>query len=295
MNRRALITGSAGFVGRHFHQHLHEWGWAVRHCDLLCACPKDALDLFREDSSRYDLVIHAAAVVGGRLIIDGDPLRQAVNLALDAEMFRWAVRTGARHVVYFSSSAAYPVDLQGQWRQTVKLRESLVSLNNPQEPDKLYGWTKITGERLAVLARDHGVKVTVVRPFSGYGTDQSLDYPFPAFIDRARKRIDPFPVWGTGEQTRDFIHIDDIVAATMALVREEVGGAVNLGTGRETSFLTLQQMVCEAAGYSPRVQVNPSAPTGVFHRVADTELLSHFYTPKVSLEEGVRRALDGEL
>ena len=64
----------------------------------------DARDFFREDDERFDLVIHLAAVVGGRMLIEGSPLSLAVDLSLDAEMAGWALRTGQTHIVYFHAA-----------------------------------------------------------------------------------------------------------------------------------------------------------------------------------------------
>jgi nucleoside-diphosphate-sugar epimerase len=116
-------------------------------------------------------------------------------------------------------------------------------------------------------------------------------YPFPAFIARARRREDPFPIWGTGRQTRDWIHIDDVVGATLAAVDQDVTGPVNLGWGRPTTFDDLARMVTAAAGYRPHLDHIWGAPDGVQHRVCDPTRLRTFYRPTVTLEEGIRRAL----
>ena len=71
---------------------------------------------------------------------------------------------------------------------------------------------------LAYHGKRLGVPVTIVRPFSGYGPDQDTTYPFTAFAERAARRADPFDVWGDGQQVRDFVHVTDIVNATLALV-----------------------------------------------------------------------------
>ena len=133
--------------------------------------------------------------------------------------------------------------------------------------------------------------MTVLRPFSGYGSDQDETYPFPAFIRRARERQDPFEIWGDGSSTRDWIHIDDLVGATLAAVERDVAGPVNLGTGKATSFDELAGLVTAAAGYQPELKHLPNAPQGVHHRVCDPSRMLDFYTPTVTLEEGIRRAL----
>jgi nucleoside-diphosphate-sugar epimerase len=250
------------------------------------------------DSIKFDLVIHLAAMVGGRAKIDGDPLAIAENLAIDSDMFRWAVRTKQPRVVYYSSSAAYPVQLQRrdgfEGRYPVRLVEDDINLDYPQKPDQTYGWAKLSGEVLAEHAAREGVRIHIFRPFSGYGETQALDYPFPSFIERAKRRDDPFQIWGDGTQTRDFIHINDIVSATLEAVKQDVLGPISLGTGRPTSFLELASKVTEAVGYHPEIELLTDKPVGCHYRVADPAKMLSFYTPKISLEEGIARALTRE-
>lgn len=283
-----LLTGSAGFVGRHLHRAIDGRGYEITSIDLADGC--DALDFFRTDSTRFDAAFHCAAIVGGRASIDGSPLGVATNLALDAWYMRWLIRTGTPRAVYFSSSAAYPVALQ-QPGDVRRLYEEDINLAYMEEPDATYGWAKLTGEKLATYAEAEGCRILVPRPFSGYGEDQDDAYPFPAFIARAKRRDDPFEIWGDGSSTRDWIHIDDLVGAVLALLDADVTGPVNLGWGRATSFDDLARIVTKAAGYQPHLKHRPDAPRGVHHRVSDpTRMLNH-YVPAVTLEEGVRRAL----
>lgn len=294
--KRALVTGSAGFAGRHFVRALEACGYRVFGVDP--ADPRatrvDALSFFSYDETPFDLVVHCAAVVGGRQEIDGPGLALAVDLQLDAALFRWAVRARPGRIVYVSSSAAYPVAEQHLAHRTA-LREDMI---NPELlgqviglPDRLYGWAKLTGEHLAYRARQEGLAVTVIRPFSGYGEDQDPSYPFRAFAERAKGRADPFEIWGDPLQRRDFIHIDDIVAATLLMCDEGIDGPLNLGTGRATSMRDLAHMFAVQAGYAPFFCPVPGSPMGVEYRVADVTRLHEVYVPKVSLEEGIRRAL----
>jgi nucleoside-diphosphate-sugar epimerase len=286
---KVLITGDQGFIGSHFAAHLS--GHDITRVDIAGSPAIDARDFFRKDDTNFDLVIHCAALVGGRRTIEGSPLSIAVDLSIDSEMFGWAMRTRPGRVVYFSSSAAYPTDLQNKslrWH----LKEMNIDLTGKRlgNPDLTYGWVKLTGEMLAQHAIADGLKVMVVRPFSGYGTDQALDYPFPSMIDRAVRRADPFDVWGDGEQVRDFIHVDDIVAGVMAAYWGGVDGPFNLGWGRPTSMNELAWMACSEARYCPRVRHLSAEPVGVQFRVAETSFMNTFYVPSISLEEGIARA-----
>lgn len=289
---RALVSGSAGFIGRHMADRLEQEGWDVFGLDIADPeFPLDCRHYFAEPTSNhYDLVVHCAAIVGGRATIDGNPLAIAANLSIDQALFDWATRTQPDHIVYFSSSAAYPVRLQ-QPGPRFRLHERDIDLDQPSQPDSMYGWCKLTGERLARLYADTGGRVHVFRPFSGYGETQSLDYPFPSFIRRAVDRDDPFDVWGDGTQTRDWIHVDDIVAAVLAAIRYDDPGPVNLGWGEPVTMGELVMNICEQAGFTPNIRLRPDMPAGVHHRVADAARMLSFYCPTVTLDEGIARAL----
>lgn len=285
--KKVLITGHAGFVGRHFVKQL-----AGDH-DLTLVDIKqghDCRDFFSKDATKFDLVIHLAAIVGGRATIEGNPLKVATDLAIDSDMFQWAMRTRPDNIVYYSSSAAYPTAYQTHTTK-YRLREDHINLDSVMSPDLTYGWAKLTGEMLAKYAAQDGLRVHVFRPFSGYGEDQDLDYPFPSFIARAKRKDNPFEIWGTGEQVRDFIHIEDVVAATLKAVEQDVQGPINLGWGRPTSFNELATLVTKAANYTPAITHILGAPEGVSYRVCDPSKLLSFYVPKITLEEGIQRAI----
>lgn len=288
----ALVTGSSGFLGRHFVDELRHQGHLVYEWDLRCDPSRDAVEQFRDPESTwsFDLVVHCAAVAPHRAAIDGSPLAVgAGNLELDAAMFRWATRTKPGRVVYFSSSAAYPVHLQDGDPPHQMAECDMERWTD--EPDAIYGAVKVMGERLAMAYRQTGGAVTVVRPFSGYGEDQSPDFPFGAFRDRAMRAQDPFMVWGDGTQVRDWVHVDDVVGAVLAAAEREIDGPVNICTGIGTSMAELAAMFAEEAGFSPRFVFMADKPAGVQYRVGCPSLLNEFYVPKVTIREGVCRAL----
>ena len=282
--KRALVTGHLGFVGKYFVKRLTQDGWDIVGVDTKEG--KDCRDFFKESDESFDIVIHLAAIVGGRESIEGRPLAVADNLSIDSEFFQWCLKTKPKKVVYFSSSAAYPIMYQSDDLH-IKLREWDMSIYSPKKPDATYGWSKLTGEYLASFVDN----VYIFRPFSGYGSDQDLSYPFPAYIKRAMDKANPFEVWGKGTQTRDFIHIEDIINAVFVAVENDVKGPINLGWGRATSFIQLAEMVTYYAGYKAEIITRPDKPVGCMHRVSDNSKLLEFYTPKITLEEGIERAM----
>jgi len=302
MVMRALITGDRGFLGRHFTTELRRRGWEVYGLDVKASSAQDCRRYFQNDlihrragenSPGFDLVVHCAAVVGGRETIERDPLATAESLSIDAEMFRWAAVARPGRVLYISSSAAYPVALQQAVTYESRLDEDCARLSLGP-PDEVYGWSKVTGEMLAGKLRAAGVPVTVVRPFSGYGSDQDPSYPFRAILERVRalQPGQPLELW-CGDCVRDWIHVDDIVAGALAVAESGTVQPVNLCTGEPTPFTLLATMMLREAGKTAEIRPNPDAPQGVAYRVGDpNRLLLGYYAPKISLEEGIRRSLE---
>ncbi|MFM1815113.1 MAG: hypothetical protein RLZ98_1808 [Pseudomonadota bacterium] len=316
---RALVTGGAGFVGRHLVQHLLADGIDVVCVDNLDALgsgmppgswplfdptthrgfsfvEEDCRSYFARVQDRFELVFHLAAVIGGRGVIEGRPFAVAQNLAIDADFWKWAAATRCGLVAYMSSSAAYPVALQREGSH-VPLSEDMIDLDRQMGiPDMTYGWSKLSGEYLMRFYTSKlGGRAVAFRPFSGYGEDQSLDYPFPSICRRvlAQHGAERIEVWGSGRQERDFIHIDDCIAAILAGCQAlQSGGSVNLSSGTPTSFIALTRLAANIAGYDPVVEGRPDMPEGVFSRVGDRTLQESLgLTPKISLEEGLQRCI----
>lgn len=281
---KVLITGHRGFIGSHLVK-LHKDD-DMTLIDIVEG--NDARDFFRTNNMHFDLVWHMAGVIGGRKGIEGQPLSVAVDLSIDAEYFNWIMRTHPTDAVYMSSSAAYPTKMQERGH-TLKLKEIDIDLTDVSNPDYTYGWSKLTGEYLAQFVNK--TKMHIFRPFSGYGSTQALDYPFPSFIKRAKDRDDPFEIWGDGEQVRDFIHVRDLIGCMVEAIDLGVEGPVNIGWGRPTSFNQLADLVTSISGYSPEYNHIINNPVGVDYRVCDNTKMLGFYQPKITLEEGIEMAL----
>lgn len=303
---RVLVTGAAGFLGRWFVKAHLERGDLVYAVDDLSnkhsfwpdeldddhRWQMDAGDFFEEAAGKYDLAYHFAAPVGGRVKIEGDPLFNADSLRLDSMFFRWAVS----HVgiaIYPSSSAVYGVQLQED--NGHMLHEGFFHPGNPNwmAPDEMYGFTKLVGEMLAYKAEAYGLNTLCLRPFSGYGEGQSLEYPIPSILTRVKNRENPLTVWGTGKQRRDFVHIEDLVEATLRRLDAGVSGyqSMNICSGVGTDFTAVARLAAKVAGYHPEIQVDVTKPEGVSARRGDPQRMQKYYTPRISLEQGLDRVL----
>lgn len=313
---KVLISGSNGFVGRRFVCRLLDQGDTVVGVDnLVEGQPLDnwmlkplSWDKFTFEHndirayigtappSDFDLVIHCAAIVGGRIKIDGDPLAVATDLAIDSTLLNWIVRPAGKmpRLIYFSSSAVYPVELQTKDCHC-NLAEPLTNFNTTRiaMPDMTYGYAKLTGEYLCKFAAEkYGLDVAVYRPFGGYGEDQSLDYPFPSIVKRIVDGEDPIVVWGSGDQQRDFVHVEDIVDCVLQTYKRlPPGQPLNIGTGQPTSFRDLAHMIANVMGKKIRVFADTGKPQGVFSRVADTYKLDEYWKPRIPLERGIAQVV----
>jgi nucleoside-diphosphate-sugar epimerase len=258
--------------------------------------PNYVNDNFEIRLPKFTDVYHFAAIVGGRAKIDGDPMMVALDLAIDAEFFYWICKYKPERVMYPSSSAAYPINLQTDETAIALAEKDINFHSNLGQPDMTYGWSKLTGEYLAqIAAKYYGISVACVRPFSGYGEDQDLTYPIPAIAARAAKKENPFEVWGSGHQGRDFVHIDDCIdCILMAMDSISDGSAINIGSGKLTSFLEIIALFSRFAGYSPDIKPLLDKPVGVHSRYANMDFVNHTFNwkPKISIEEGMRRVYD---
>ena len=222
----------------------------------------------------FDLVFVLASVVGGRAVIDGDPMHVAVDLGLDALTFLWIVRLMNGHIAraVCQLQRRVSINLQAKDRH-VALVESMIDFSTGDlgQPDMTYGWSKLTGEYLSHLAATrYGIRIACIRPFSGYGEDQDLSYPVPAIAYRVARGDNPIAVWGTGEQGRDFVHIDDcITAMLLAVERISDGSGINIGTGKLTTFLEVAAIFAKLAGSDAAVQPTIGKPVGVQSRYCD--------------------------
>ena len=318
---KVLVTGGCGFVGRHLIARLLTEGHEVHCVDVMeplsgAIEPKhwplsqpleyENFHFYSEDcrawfkrvqDTDFDYAFHLAAMVGGRAMIENNPLAVADDLSIDAEYWQWAVKAKPAKTIVFSSSAAYPVHLQRPDHYLL-LKEDMISFDEGLGmPDLTYGWAKLTHEYCARLAYEkHGLKSVTYRPFSGYGEDQDDTYPFPSICKRvlANRGASEIGVWGTGRQMRDFIHIDDCIAGVLHTMDQvDDASAINLSTGIFTSFIEFVQTASDLLGFHPEVKGTSNTPEGVFARGGDTAFQQELgFRYSLSFREGIERALN---
>jgi len=302
-NKNVLITGGCGFVGRHLVNYLSfQNKYNITVVDNLSSkgsylgnnkdvnyIVRDCRDFFKENKTRFDIVFHLAATVEGRESIENEMFKVGENLDLDMKFFDWCRITNPHKIVYFSSSAAYPINLQTE-NNKIKLSEDMIDFENFNigVPDMTYGWAKLTGEFLAHLSRQkYNLDIKCFRPFSGYGKDQDLTYPFPSILKRVINKESPLTLWSNS--VRDFVHIDDVISYVMKMLYTPHKHTYNIGTGVETSFKELAEKMWQVVYNEPlpEIKILDDKPKGVYYRVSEKSSCSDFR----SIEQGIQESI----
>jgi len=320
--KSVLITGGAGFVGRHFCKYFLDNKYEVVALDNIqkltgAIHPKkkwplfdpydyknfkfiniDCVEWFKKNKKKkFDYVLHLAAIVGGREMIENNPLAVAQDLTIDSKFWEWCISARPKKILYFSSSASYPLKLQSKKFYRLLEEKDLNFSNNLGIPDYTYGWSKLTGEFLAKIAFEkYGIKSVCYRPFSGYGEDQDINYPFPnlcknLILAEKRKVVQ---VWGDGKQMRDFIHIDDCVSGVIKTMNKvNDASAINLSTGIYTSFIDFIELGKKITGFNFDIKTIKSKPIGVYARAGSTTKQKKLgFKAKIKIKNGIERGLN---
>jgi nucleoside-diphosphate-sugar epimerase len=227
--------------------------------------------------------------------IEKNYLNIMANVDTDRKVLDWAI-THCQHIIYPSSCAVYPI--QYQTKPNIGLCEKLIDFESGciGVSDHLYGWSKLTAERMLwQIQKETDIRVHVLRPFSGYGPGQSVDYPMTNLIKCIKETPDQLCVWGDGTQTRDWVHVDDIIATINWCVNHDSKfQTLNIGTGVSTSFRLLIQQIYRMVHKAecPGIKTLLDKPIGVAHRVADINLQKQLgIVPRIDLQQGIRTLL----
>ena len=311
--RRVLVTGGASFIGSHLVDALIARGANVRVADDLSSGTTDNLRVhldsrqidFREGDLRdpaftaislkgIQTVFHLAADHGGRGYVDYNQARCATNLVLDGVVFAASVAAGVENVVYASSGCVYPNFRQMDPTEELFLGED--AAGPPYDADNLYGWAKLMGEMtLTALCREGKLQAASARYFTVYGERGRENHAIMAMIARAFISQDPFYVWGTGEQIRNWTYVGDIVEGTIRAAETiNDGRAVNLGTMERIRVIDAVSEVLRYTGLSARIELQPDMPTGPLNRVANNALSQRLlgWKPEVAFVDGLHRTID---
>jgi nucleoside-diphosphate-sugar epimerase len=327
-NKTVLVTGGASFISSHLVDTLLKKGAAVRVADdfssgklsnLEYKFEKKNSDTWTSDSNNLevwkgdlkeraftksmmeniDVVFHLAAQHGGRGYIDTHPVECSTNMMLDQMVFAEAYKAGVDKICFASSACVYPSYLQEETGSDYLLKEEDADpfVRDKAFADLEYGWAKLMAEMtLKAYHRQYGLKTSALRIFTAYGPRENETHAIIALIAKAFIEMDPYVIWGTGEQDRNFTYVQDIVDA-MILASEKIedGSAVNAGRDDRITLNQAAELVFDIIGWCPKeIEHDLSMPQGVASRAADLTKARKIlgFEPTVPYKEGFRKTID---
>jgi GDP-D-mannose 3',5'-epimerase len=306
MPTRVLVTGAGGFIGHHLVTYLKERGYWVRGVDLklpeytdVDADEFELLDLRRWDNNLQamaggiDEVYALAADMGGMGFISSHHAEILHNNALiNLHTLEAARQNGVQRYLYSSSACIYPEYLQTE-ADVKPLREEDAY---PAQPQDAYGWEKLITEKLCeYYASDYGMETRIVRfhnIYGPYGTYDGGREKAPAAMARKVAMVEDggeIEIWGDGEQTRSFCHVDDCVEGIYRLMRSDYRDPLNLGTDQIITINDLARLVIDISGKRDVRLRHVPGPQGVRGRNSDNTRLREVlgWEPGISLQEGM--------
>lgn len=297
-NKRILVTGGAGFIGSSLVKKLVSIGSEVEVIDNLwrgslsnltngegkfvlnsesrfhlsdLTDTAKCLELIRD----FDLVYHLADIVGGvQFAFDNELFIYRQNVLINTNVLAACILNRIPNYVYVGTACSFPKHLQMADGITA-LRENQTY---PAEPESSYGWSKLMGEYEASLAqKSKEINVGLLRFHNVYGpgvsVEQTRSQVIPSLIYKAIQfPKDPFIVWGSGNQYRDFVYIDDIVNALLLVAEKGMNlGLIQIGSERATTIRELAETIIKISGKSISPVYDTSKPEGDRGRVAICE------------------------
>ena len=297
---KILVTGGAGFIGSHIAEYLVQRGDDVTVLDNLITGSKENLTkisdkinfvngdirdhkLLEELVSDTTGVFHEAALASVQQSFSMKDEYIAVNVAGTENIFKLAKEYGFK-IVYASSSSVYG-----------NPKKIPVKEDDERKPINPYAKTKLDGEDLAKKYSEIGVKVIGLRYFNVFGKRQSKEYAgvIKLFLQRIQQKKSP-KINGDGLQTRDFVHIDDVVKANVLAMDSDINHRfLNVGSGLPTSVLDLANLIIEASGLSLESIHGPELSGDVRATQADIKLIRKLlnWEPKMKLDDWLTKII----
>ncbi|MFC1914419.1 NAD-dependent epimerase/dehydratase family protein [Chloroflexota bacterium] len=298
--KKILVTGGAGFVGSHIVDRLSPDNDVTvldnmftgsmtnlsKSKDRITFVKGDILDkeLVNKLAADAEYIFHLAAHVGNIRSLEDPYFDMNVNIGGMLNLLEACRDTGVKRIVYSASAASFG-----------EARYLPIDENHPQYPESPYAASKLAAEKYAfTYYKVYNVPTAAVRYFNIYGPRQDTsEYANAVSIFLGKfKRKQPITIYGDGEQTRDFLFIQDVVNANIlaATHPKALGQNFNIATGKATSINTVADIIDSISGYKNERIYAPSRAGEVMHSRATIEKAQKTlgFNPTTTLEEGLR-------
>ncbi|MBA2586412.1 MAG: NAD-dependent epimerase/dehydratase family protein [Chthoniobacterales bacterium] len=310
MSSGILVCGAGGFIGGHLVADLLRQGKTVRGVDVkpldewyqrFDEAENRQLDLREKEACTEavqgtPIVYNLAADMGGMGFIENNKALCMLSVLINTHLLMAAKDAGVERFFYASSACVYAADKQTDPNVTALKEEDAY----PATPEDGYGWEKLFSERMCRHFReDYGMVTRIARYHNVYGTFGTYDggrEKAPAAICRKVTEAkmsgnNEIEIWGSGEQTRSFMWIDDCVKGTQMIMQNDFADPLNLGSSELVSINRLVDLAEEIGGVKLKRRYNLSAPTGVNGRNSDNSLIEKLFgwEPSTKLRDGLER------
>lgn len=311
-NKKVVVTGGAGFIGSHVVEKLVKNGSSVTVFDNLqngslknLRTVKDDVNFVKGECTdidaitracrSQDVVLNLAAHVGGieyNRLHQGTMLRD--NFLISSTVLEAARKMSVERFLVVSSACVYSHDC------LVPTPETEGFVGEPENTNEGYGWAKRMAEKLGRYYVDEfGMKVGIVRPYNTYGPrdhfDPTFSHVIPSLIKRVFESTTSVKVWGSGNQTRAFLYVDDLAQGMLlAIENYPVPDAINLGTEEEISIKQLIDKILTITGKKRMIQFDRSKPDGSSRRNSDNKKAKSTigFTARVGINEGLAKTIE---
>ena len=299
-NSRIYVAGHTGMVGSACLRELKKSGFknivykSSAELDL-----RNQLDVEKFiSSSNIDIVIDAAARVGGILANNSNPFEFLMdNILIQSNLINSSFRNKIKKFVFLGSSCIYP-KLAPQ-----PIKESYL-LSGPLEPtNEWYAIAKISGlKMIEALKKQYNMNYYSLMPTNLYGPNDNFDlktsHVLPAMIrkfhDAKLNNNSDVVLWGTGTPMREFLHVDDLAKAIVFSLKNNISDSLlNVGTGKDITIKELALLIQEIIGHKGKIIWDTSKPDGTPKKLLDISKINDYgWSPNISLKKGIKQTLD---